>query len=432
MQSFLFNSAAFLVALGVIVFVHEMGHFLQTKFFGIRVLPFSLGFGKRLWGFDYRGTDCRVSAIPFGGYVRLGGEHPDERSNDPSEFLNHPRWQRILVYLAGPAMNVVLSVGLIAAVFMIGYEAQAMQERPSVVGWVADDGPAYAAGLRTGDRIVGIGDQEVDQWKDVSFAFMTAADKPVEVTAERDGERFTTTVTPVKVERYEFGDAGIGPEFEVRISQVVKDRPAAQAGFRPGDLPHTVAGQPVGGWQGFVEFIESNPGVAVEVGVLRDNELVALSVTPEADAEGLGKIGVYGGIYRKLPLGEAVVASVRFNIGIVQRSVQILGKLFTNEIKAKSALSGPVEIAVLSGQAAKRGITDLLFTMGFLSISIGFMNLLPIPVLDGGHISLLLIESVMRRDLSVGLKERVTQLGFMMLMTLMAVVIFFDLTKILP
>lgn len=432
MQSFLFNSAAFLLALGVIVFVHEMGHFLAAKFFGVRVVTFSLGFGKKLWGFNYRGTDCRLSAIPFGGYVRLGGEHPDERSEEPSDFLNKPRWQRIIVYLAGPAMNVVLSIALIAGVFMAGFEAQALQESPSVVGWVEEDSPADSAGLEKGDRIVGIGAQEVSMWKDVSFAIMTSAEKPLELTIERNGERFSSTLTPVKVERYEFGDAGFGPDLEVRITQVVADTPAERAGFEPGDVPHLVDGQPVGGWKGFVEYIESHPGVVVAVGVMRDHQLVTVQVTPEADAEGLGKIGVYGGIFRKLPLGEAIVASAQFNLEIVQRSLQILGKLFTNDIKAKSALSGPVEIAVISGQAAKRGITDLLFTMGFLSISIGFMNLLPIPVLDGGHITLLLIESVIRRDLSVRLKERVTQFGFMMLMTLMAVVIFFDLTKVLP
>jgi len=431
MQGFLFNSAAFLIALGAIVFVHEMGHFLAAKLFGVQVPVFSLGFGKRLWGFNYRGTDCRLSALPFGGYVRLDGEIPDERNDDPNAFLNKPRWQRIIVYLAGPAMNGVLSVALIAGVFMAGFEAQALQERPSVVGWIQDDGPAQAAGLKVGDQILTIDGHEVDQWKDVSFAFMTAAEKPVEVSVERAGERFTTTVTPIKVERYEYGDAGIGPELEVRITQVVKDRPAARAGFRSGDLPHTIDGQPVGGWKGFVAHIESHPGVAVNVGVLRNDQLVQVIVTPEADEEGLGKIGVYGGIFRKLPLGEAIVASARFNVEIIQRSVQILGKLLTNDIKAKSALSGPVEIAVLSGEAAKRGIRDLLFTMGFLSISIGFMNLLPIPVLDGGHISLLLVESVLRRDLSIRFKERVSQLGFMMLMTLMAVVIFFDLTKIL-
>ncbi|MEM7582570.1 MAG: RIP metalloprotease RseP [Acidobacteriota bacterium] len=431
MESFLTSIPAFLFALGVIVFVHEAGHHMVAKLFGVRVVVFSLGFGKRLWGFHHRGTDYRISAVPLGGYVRMGGELPEERTGDPSDFLSKPRWQRILVYLAGPAMNVVLSVALIAGVFMAGIELQAMQDIPAVVGTVEEDSAGAAAGIEPGDRIIRIAGQEVDKWKEVAFVFATSPERPVEVDLLRNEEPMRLVVTPTKVPRYEFGDAGIYPKLLLRFSEIIDDTPAARAGFRSGDEVRRVDGKPVGDVEEFINYIETRAGSEIAIEVMRRDELLTLPVIPD-DVEGKGLIGVRLGSFRRLSLGEAVVESVKFNVDIIDKSILILGKLFSNEIAPKSALSGPIEIAAWSGRAARRGFKDLIYTMGFLSISIGFMNLLPIPVLDGGHISILLVESLLRRDLSLVLKERITQFGFMMLMTLMAMVIFFDLSKNLP
>ena len=431
MEAFLTSVPAFLFALGLIVFVHELGHHLVAKLFGVRVMVFSLGFGKRIWGFEHQGTDYRLSVVPLGGYVRMGGELPEERTGDASDFLSKPRWQRILVYLAGPAMNVVLSVALIAGVFMAGIEMQAMQEIPSVVGTVEEDSPGAEAGLRPGDRITHIGGEAVDKWKEVAFVFATSPERPVEVVLLRDGAEMRVTVTPTKVPRYEFGDAGIYPKLQLKLSRILRDSPAERAGFKSGDEVRRVDGRAITDVEEFVAYIQAHAGTEVHLEVQRRKQLLTLPVTPE-DASGKGRIGVEIGSYRRLPLGEAIVESVKYNVEIVDKSIQLLGKLLSNELAPKSALSGPIEIAAWSGRAAQRGFKDLLYTIGFLSISIGFMNLLPIPVLDGGHISILLVESLMRRDLSLGIKERITQVGFMMLMTLMAVVIFFDLSKNLP
>ncbi len=431
MENLLTSIPAFLFALGVIVFVHEAGHHMVAKLFGVRVVVFSLGFGKRLWGFQHRGTDYRVSAIPLGGYVRMGGELAEERTGDPSDFLAKPRWQRILVYLAGPAMNVVLSVALIAGVFMAGIELQAMQDIPSIVGTVEEDSAGAKAGVEPGDRIVRIADKPVDRWKEVAFVLATSAERPVEIELLRGETPMRVVVTPVKVPRYEFGDAGIYPKLLLRFSEIFKDTPAARAGFRSGDEVRRIDGRPVPEVDDFITYIETHAGTEINIEVLRRDDLLTLAVTPEA-IEGKGKIGVRLGSFRRLGFGEAIVESIKFNVDIIDKSILILGKLFSNEIAAKSALSGPIEIAAWSGRAARRGFKDLIYTMGFLSISIGFMNLLPIPVLDGGHISILLVESFLRRDLSLVLKERITQVGFMMLMTLMAMVIFFDLSKNLP
>ncbi|MEM1206014.1 MAG: RIP metalloprotease RseP [Acidobacteriota bacterium] len=425
------NTGAFLFALGVIVFVHELGHHLVAKLFGVRVHVFSLGFGKRIWGFRRGDTDYRVSALPLGGYVRLGGELPEEATGDPSEFLSKPRWQRILVYAAGPAMNLVLSVTLIALLFMQGIRVQGLQNVPPVVGYIEAGSAGELAGLQLDDEIVAVNGEPVEEWKDVDFMLSLAPERAVQLDIRRADQAMKLEVTPKKAPKYEYGDAGIHPKLELRLSVIYEDRPAHLAGFLSGDIVRKVDGKPITTAQEFIDQIEPRAGQTITVEVLRGEELLALEVTP-VDIEGKGRIGVGLDIYRQLPFGEAVVESVRWNFEIIEMSATVLGKLFTREVAAKSALSGPVEIAAWAGEAVRQSFKQLIFLMGFLSISIGFLNLLPIPVLDGGHILILLIESVLRRDLSVVVKERLIQVGFMILMSLMVVVIFFDLSKNLP
>ncbi len=430
-MNLLTNAAAFIFALGIIIFFHEMGHLLMAKAFNVRVLTFSLGFGKRLWGFRRGETDYRVALFPLGGYVQLGGEEPGELSDDPREFLNKPRWQRVLVYLAGPAMNVVLSVLLIAVVFMAGFEVAALREVPAVVGAVASDSPAAAAGLRPGDRIEAVDGKPVGRWDDVHFAILTSPGRQVELEVSRDGRALTLEVTPAVVPRYEFGDAGVFPQLLPRIAQVMEDSPAAAAGFVSGDEIRAVAGRSVADSRDFIEQIEARAGEAVAVDVVRDGQPLTLSVTPRDDG-GVGKIGVVIGYYERYGPLAALGASVRYNVDIVRQTFAALGKIVTGRLAAKSALSGPIEIAALSGQAARSGLTVLLHLMGIISISIGILNLLPIPILDGGQITILLVESLRRRDLSLKVKERVQQVGFALVVLLMVVVLYFDLVKNLP
>jgi regulator of sigma E protease len=425
------NVLAFAFALGVIIVVHEAGHLLVAKAFGVRVLTFSVGFGKRIWGIRRGETDYRLSAVPLGGYVRLGGENPDENTGDPREFLNKPRWQRILVYLAGPAMNLVLSLTVIAALFMIGINIQGLQDVPPVVGLVEKDSAGARAGLLEGDRIISVDEKPIELWKDLEFAIATAPEKPLRLEIEREGRRQQLVLTPSMVPRYEYGEAGLIPKLRLKLSVILEDRPAARAGFLSGDAILGVDGVAITTDREFVQAIEGKAGQKVEIEILRAEQVMRLSVVPE-EVDGKGRIGVQLGLYRHLPVGEAIVESWKYNLEIVDKTFEVLGKLFTREIAAKSALSGPIEMAKLSGEAAQQGIDSLFFMMAFLSISIGILNLLPIPLLDGGQIFILLVESVLRRDLSLRIKERFAQAGFMILMVLMATVIFFDLSKNLP
>lgn len=426
------NALAFVFALAVIIFVHEAGHLLMAKAFGVRVLTFSLGFGKRIWGFERGGTEYRVSLVPLGGYVRLGGEEPDEVSDDPAEFLNKPRWQRVLVYLAGPAMNVVLSILLIAGAMMAGVQVAGIRDAPSVVGTVEAGSPAEAAGLETGDRIVSIDGKPVAKWSQVQFAVTTSPERSLALVLERGGRTVETSLQPVKVPKYEFGYAGVFPELLPRISRVVADSPAAAAGLAAGDEIRAVDGQGVADQVAFVEYIQKHPGQPVDVRVARGESLLTLTVVPEVLEDGSGRIGVELRTFARYGPVAALVESARYNWQIAGETMAVLGKIFTGRLKARSALSGPIEIAAHSGAAARQGFTDLIFLMGLISVSIAILNLLPVPVLDGGQITLLLIESVLRRDLPLKLKERVHQVGFVLIMLLMVTVLYFDLTKNLP
>jgi regulator of sigma E protease len=431
LTAFATNTLAFVFALGVIIFVHEGGHLLMAKFFNVRVLTFSLGFGKKIWGFRRGETDYKVSVIPLGGYVRLGGEDPTEVSDDPKDFLNKPRWQRILIYLAGPAMNVALAIFLIAVVLMMGIEVISLREIPPVIGQVVAGSPGEAAGLLAGDEVVLVNDKSVDSWDEVHFAILTSPEQPMSLRVNRGDETIAVTLTPSKMPKYEIGDAGLIPTILPRVAQVVEGSPAEAAGFEPGDEIVAVDGRALSQWNEFVAHIESHPNEQVRVEVIRLKDPVTLTVVPGNEG-GIGKIGVRPGYFQRLGPVDALVESVRFNWDMTRQTFSVLGKIFTRQLAAKSALSGPIEIAALSGAAARSGFKHLLQLMGLISISIAILNLLPIPVLDGGQIAILLAESLFRKDLSLRVKERINQVGVVLIVTLMVVVLWFDLVKNLP
>ncbi len=428
MRDLLGNSAAFVFALGVIIFVHEGGHYLMAKAFGVRVLTFSLGFGRRLWGFRRGETDYRVSLVPLGGYVKLSGEDLGEEAQDPRDFVARPRWQRVLIFLAGPLMNAVLAILLVAGLFMVGLDVPALQSIPSIIGTVEAGSPAERAGLKPGDEIVELGGKAVEHWQEVAFAIMTSVDRPLPVVVERGDARLTLTLVPHKLPGYEFGDAGLFPKVLPKIAQLTPGAPAEKAGFQLGDEVRGVDGRSLTSMLEFVGYIEQKIGQPVKVEMLRAGARVELTVVP-ADQGGKGRIGVTLTISQRYPPGRAFVESVRFNYEIARQSLVVVGKIFTREVAAKSALAGPLEIAAQSGAAARSGFKNLLYLMAVISVSIGLLNLFPIPLLDGGQISVLLVESGLRRDLPLVWKERINQFGLVVIVLLMVTVLYFDFSK---
>jgi regulator of sigma E protease len=419
----------FLLLLGVIIFVHEGGHFLMAKLFDVKVLTFSLGFGPKIVAFKRGETEYRVSWLPLGGYVRLGGETPEDTTGDPRDFQAKPRWQRVLVYLAGPATNVVLAVLLVAVVLMLGFPVPFLNEIPPVVGSIEAGSPAAAAGLQPGDRVVEVKGKAVDNWEDVAMAILESPNVRVPLTVERDGKELDLAVTPVMVPHYEIGDAGFYPKVLPNVSTVEPDGPALAAGFRPGDELRGIDGRVLATDQEFVEYIGTHAGVPVVVEVRRGEQLVDLTVTPRDVGGGVGRIGIGLTTAVRLPPLRAVVVSVRYNWNIAAQTVALVGKLLRREMKPQTALHGPLEIGKLAGEALRQGAPFFIHLTALVSISIAILNLLPIPVLDGGQIFVLLVESTIRRDLSLRLKEAINMVGLAFIVLLMVTVIFFDVRR---
>ncbi|HMB54582.1 MAG TPA: RIP metalloprotease RseP [Thermoanaerobaculia bacterium] len=432
-QGLLTSLLAFAFALGVIIAVHEWGHLIVAKLFDVRVHAFSLGFGPRIWGFQRGETEYRLSAVPLGGYVKLGGEQPDEATGDPREFLSKPRWQRILVYLAGPAMNIILALLMMAGLFMVGIEVPDLSVAPEI-DRVQAGSSGEAAGLQQGDLVLAVDGREIDTWNDFILDLQTHRNKPLDLTVERDGETFEATVTPGPLEGGDGTDnAGLLWKSFVTLNAVEAGRPADEAGLKAGDKVDRVDGQLVTGIQDFVDRINARAGEPVELAILRGDRQLDVTVTPEG-AEGAGLIGVSvgGGLYQRYGFVDACIRSARFNWNVVDQTFGILGRIATGKASARDNLAGPIQIAKYSGEAASRGLDDLILLMALISVSIAILNLLPIPVLDGGQITILLVESAMRRDLSLKLKEYIAIGGFAIIVVLMLAVIYIDVSKVLP
>ncbi|HSG38924.1 MAG TPA: RIP metalloprotease RseP, partial [Thermoanaerobaculia bacterium] len=318
------------------------------------------------------------------------------------------------------------------ALFMVGIEVMNLPNTPPLIGGVEKGSSAEAAGLRRGDLITVVKGEAVDDWNDVVLALIGSPERPLPLTVRRDGQTVETSVTPGRVPKYDMGDfAGLLPSIRPQIIQVLAGQPAEKAGFRPGDEIRVVDGLPVADSKAFVDAIAARPGQPMVVELARDGKPMSLTVIPRNEG-GTGKIGVQIGFYQRYGPARAFVESARYNVQVVKDTFRILGKIFTRELSAKGALAGPIEIAAQSGAAARSGFKYLLHLMGFISISIAIMNMLPIPILDGGQIFILGVESVIRRDLSLRLKEVISQVGFVMILLLMFVVIWFDLMKNLP
>jgi regulator of sigma E protease len=422
---------AFLFVLGVLIFVHELGHFLAARRVGVRVLTFSLGFGPKILKVKRGDTEYCISAIPLGGYVKMAGENPDDpRSGQPDEFLSKSKWQRFQILIMGPLMNIVLAVVVLAFVLAQGTQVLAYRDQPPVVGAVVAGSPADRVGIQRGDRILTVAGDEVETWEDLLLAIMTKPDRDVAVSLLRDGQTRSLMIRPTAEGRYEVGNIGVLPDTNPSVT-VIKGEPAEEAGFMDGDVIVAVNGQRIATGTQFRQAIEAHAGRPMEVTVRRDGQEVRLTATPEKRGE-TGWLGLRifeeSKEFDPTPL-EAIRLSVERNIESSGLIFKTLGGLFTGETSVRQ-LQGPIGIAQLSGESAAEGVLSLLSLMAMLSINLGILNLMPIPVLDGGHILILLLEGIARRDFSMQVKEKMLLAGFVVLMMLMVTVIYHDLTRI--
>ncbi|MBA3949351.1 MAG: RIP metalloprotease RseP [Acidobacteria bacterium] len=425
------NILAFLFVLGIVVFVHELGHFLAARRIGVRVITFSLGFGPKLFSMKRGDTEYAVSAIPLGGYVKMAGEQPDdERSGASDEFLSKSKWQRFQVLIAGPLMNVLLAIVVLAGVLYQGADVPLYQDEPAVVGRMSDGSPAQQAGIQVGDRIVRIDDVETPTWDDVFMYIVPKANREVVVTVDRGGRTVDARLTPDAETKYEIGDIGVTPATRLQLSIVSPDGPAARAGLRVRDVLLAVDGNRDIDPASLTTYINAASGRPVAFTVRRDGREEVVTVTPEGTP---GLVGIGWSPYetRIVQPGffEAIGMSVERNWEGSKMIVTTLAGLFTRETPVRQ-LMGPVAIGEMSGTMAQLGWLALFNFMAMISLNLGLINLMPIPVLDGGHIAILGLEGLARRDFNMKVKEKILIAGFAVILMLMVTVIYNDLTRV--
>ena len=424
---------SFAFVIGVLVFVHELGHFLAARRVGVRVLAFSVGFGPRLLGFTRGGTEYKIAAIPLGGFVKMAGETvEDQRSGAPDEFLSKTKWQRFQVLIAGPAMNIALAILVLWAVLLQGADLPAYRDMPPVVGALETNAPARKAGVEVGDRILRVDDRSVETWDDFLIAIAGKARREVTLLVERDGQQTTRTVTPRAEGKYEIGEIGVLPNTHPHIRSVVAGEPADKAGLKVADVILAINGETVSFSRQISRLINKQSGREIAIRFARNGQEQDVRLVPVKRAEKSWAIGI--GISDQLThvdpgVFEALKMSVVQNWEATGLIFRTLAGLFTGETSPRQ-LMGPVGIASLSGESAQAGIIPLLGLLASISLNLGLLNLMPIPVLDGGHILILLLEGIARRDFSIRIKERMLIGGFVLLMLLMVTVIYNDLTRV--
>jgi len=435
MSDFLTSLVAVVGVLGFMILIHEFGHYAVAKLLGVRVEQFAIGFGKRLVGFRRGETDYRINAIPLGGYVKMSGENPmDQRTDDPREFMNHSRWHRFLIAIAGPTMNILLAVVLLTTVYMVHYEYPAVYDDPPVIGWVFKDTGAAKAGLQVGDRITRVEGMENPTWEQIDLKEALSPGQPLAVTVERNGQSVAATLTPEAMGVDQIGFAGWAPkETKVTITDLVHGMPAEKAGLKEGDQILTLDGKPVPALAAMVESLKVTKDKPITLGVLRNGQQLSVTVQPTLSDKSY-RIGIGSMLMnvKTLPFGEAFHKSVHENRQNGLLILELVRKMAQGKISPRS-IEGPIRIGQAAGEAARRkGWTPLMSLTAAISLNLGIFNLLPIPILDGGVIMFLIIEGLMRRDISMNIKERVYQAAFVFLVLFAVMVIYNDLMKTIP
>jgi regulator of sigma E protease len=426
---------AFLFVLGVLVFVHELGHFLAAKRVGIRVIKFQLGFNPTIASFRRGDTEYGIGALPLGGYVKMAGETTeDEIAGQPDEFLSKTRWERFQVLIMGPVMNLLLAFVLLAVVLYQGAEVGSYEDQPVVVGSVAAGSPAAKADIIPGDRIVSVADHRVDNWEQFYITIGARPNREITIGLLRNGLDVTRTLTPVVApgqSRFEIGDIGVLPNVHPHLTSVNAGEPGARGGLMKGDVITAVDGAVMTFHAQFREAIAKHPGKTMSVSILRDGKPMTLTITPDTHGTigWLGVLPVDDTRSIKPTFVEALGLSARRNVQMAGMIGQTIWGLVTRQLSPKQ-LMGPIAIAQVSGETAQLGWIALISLMATISLNLGLLNLMPIPLLDGGHIFIMGLEGLARRDFSVRVKEKMLLAGFVVLMTLMVTVIYNDLTRI--
>jgi regulator of sigma E protease len=434
-----------LVALGILVFVHELGHFMVAKAAGIRVLKFSLGFGHKLLGFKHGETEYIISALPLGGYVKMAGENPKEdekESIQPGDYFSKPWWMRILVLLAGPLMNIVAAIVILAGLYWIGFQVPIA---PPQVIEISEASPAKSADIQPGDIISELGGVTTENWEVFSDLLNEQSEKnlgqAVHLTLLRQGEAITRDVVANRDEksgRFILGIT-IAPAGTAVIDRVFVGTPAELAGFKSGDKVLEVEKQPIWNKYDFQQIVWPRSEQLTQFTVKRGEETIVLKAKPMTQQlPEQGKVGVIGVRFKvsdqekrmHYPFFKSVGLGFSQTYRISKMILTSLGQLISGKISAKDSLGGPITIMRMAGEEAKSGVKDYFFFLVSISIMLAIVNLLPVPVLDGGSIVFFLFEGIFRKPIPMKVQEISQQIGFALLIGLMLFATYNDIYKI--
>ena len=424
-----------LFVLGIIILVHEFGHYIAARLMKIRVEVFSFGFGKRLFGEKIGATDFRVSLFPLGGYIRMAGDEEfDPEHPKPDEFMAKNRAQKIFTLLMGPFMNILLALLLLVIVNMGGVETDAYKLEKPVIGYIENGSPAEKAGLLPGDTLLAINNRKITNWKEVEITIFTNPKESLKIDFLRQDKPLITNLNVIAGIRPEIGYVGFYWQWPAEIDQVVKNYPAWKAGLKPGDMITAVNDQSVVTYFELANIIHQSPGKLLRLTYKRGEHFLFSQLTTVVNENGQGVIGITAKIaVSKISYG--LFAAIQNSFQEASQWTFVLFNTFKKMIQRKISIksfSGPMEIARFSQQALASGFANFFMLIAFISLQLGIVNLFPIPGLDGGHLLIFTIEAIIRRDLNQKLKTVLIYIGFSFLITLMVFVILNDIAKTLP
>jgi regulator of sigma E protease len=435
-----------IVLLGILIFVHEFGHFIFAKLLGVRILKFSLGFGPKLIGRKYGDTEYLISAVPLGGYVKPLGEEPGEEIKDedkPFAYNYQPVWKRFVIVFSGPLFNLFFAAFIFSLIFIFGIPVP----KP-YVGNITQDSPASTAGMIAGDKIVTIDDNTIHGWDDIDSFISEGKGKELFLKIERDGKIIELRVTPVKkTEKNIFGEdeevfgIGITPLIYPEIGEVMKGSIAEKVGVRKGDIIVEIDGNRIMTWQDMTSMIHGSPEKLLRFKIKRDEKLLDLTITPEKKTfktpdgteKNIGLIGIKpagNDLTKRYNPIDAVLLGAKKTWDISVLTVVVVVKLIQRIVPAET-VGGPIMIFQMAGEQASLGPMNFFLFMAALSINLGILNLLPIPILDGGHLMFLTIEAVRRKPFSEKVMIFAQRVGLAFIITLMVFAFYNDIMRLI-
>ena len=432
--------AAGIVMLGILVFVHELGHFCIAKFCGVKVLKFSLGFGPRLVSRQWGETEYMICAIPLGGYVQMLGEGGGEQGEEAAipideehrSFAKQSLARRMAIVAAGPIMNLALPFLVLPLAYLVGINLPAYLDQPPCVGYVIPGSIAAEAGFEKGDCIIAISGQSVTSWTDTGPALVNGAGAPIHFRLERSGRIEELTVAEEESTLEGLQSIGLLPDQDAVIGTLAPGMPAMAAGLEAGDKIIFIGDRQITSWYELKDAIQEVGGRPVTVVVERDQAQRSFKIVPERVDDGkdylIGIAPNQDTVFKRFSLGESIKAGAERSMDLIELTLVFIQKLFAGHVST-SNIGGPITVVQIAGQAAQTDLSSILSVLAFLSIQLGILNLLPIPILDGGHLFFYTFEMVFRRPLSLRAREWAQQLGLILLIMLMVLAFYNDIVR---